>query len=379
LANGDAVIQSADALNARWRESVAAERLGDLKTAEAGYRAILQAAPSHAPALRRLALIGQRYGDQDAAAKLLERAITAAPDYWPAKLDLADIRQQTGAFDAAAALYADGLAKADPVDPARLSNYAAVLLKLGRYQDVLEIADRHRESGVTSANVSAYRAQALWELGRDDDALELADPNEFVFERRPEPPAGFASIAAFNEALITAFEVHPTLTDNWNPTQRAARGGRVTENVFAADLKQPAPIQAFRQMLEREVTALAADLPTTLGHPFQGRRPKQPFEIISWANLMPAQGVQAAHIHNLGWLSGVYYPKLPKALGDATDHAGWLGVGRPGYGIEARRAPALRFLKPEEGLLVCFPSYLWHWTEPFQGNEERVSVAFDVA
>jgi uncharacterized protein (TIGR02466 family) len=101
--------------------------------------------------------------------------------------------------------------------------------------------------------------------------------------------------------------------------------------------------------------------------------------MISWANLMPAQGVQAAHIHNLGWLSGVYYPKLPKALGDETDHAGWLGFGRPGYGIEATRAPALRFLEPEEGLLVCFPSYLWHWTEPFQGDEERVSVAFDVA
>ena len=373
------MIRSPEDLNARWRQSVAADRAGDLKAAEAGYRAILQAAPKHAPAIRRLALIGQRYGDLDATTKLLERAILAAPDYWPAKLDLADLRQQSGALEAAAILYGEGLANADPTDPARLSNFAAVLLKLHRYQEALDVTERHRATGVTSANVSAYRTQALWELGQDDCALALSSPAKFVFERRPAAPPGFASVAAFNKALVATFEVHPTLTSTWDPTQRAARGGRVTENMFADELKQPAPIQAFRQMLEREITALADSLDSEYGHPFLGRHPKQPYEIISWANLMPAQGVQAAHIHNLGWLSGVYYPKLPAALGEEDDHAGWLGFGRPGYGIEATRQPDLRFLKPQEGLLVCFPSYLWHWTEAFQGGEERVSVAFDIA
>ena len=107
---------------------------------------------------------------------------------------------------------------------------------------------------------------------------------------------------------------------------------------------------------------------------------KTPLEIISWANLMPGQGVQAAHIHNLGWMSGVYYPKVPKAVSTGDNsHAGWLGFGQPGYDIPSVRPPPMRFLAPEAGLLVCFPSYIWHWTEPFEGDEERVSVAFDVA
>lgn len=365
-------------LAARWNASVAAERAGDLKAAESGYRAILAAAPGHAPALRRLAGVGRRYGDRAAAEKLLERAVASQDDYWPAKLDLADLKQEAGAVAAAAALYAAGLAQAVPPDPARLSNYAAALLKLGRFEEALAQTERHRATGAESANVSAYRAQALWELGRDAEALALNDPARFAFERRPEPPPGYDDLAAFNRDLVAAFDSHPTLTDRWDESRRAARGGRVTGDIFAGETPLPPPIAAFRAIIEREVGALAAELQRMDGHPFLGRSPKQPFEIVSWANLMPADGVQASHIHNLGWLSGVYYPKLPATLG-ANDHAGWLGFGRPGYGLPATRPPKLAFVRPGEGLMVLFPSYVWHWTEPFAGDEERVSVAFDIA
>lgn len=373
------MIRSAADLTNRWRESVAAENAGDLKAAETGYRAIVAAAPGHAPALRRLAGLGRRYGDAEAAMQLLERALQARADYWPARLDLADMKQAAGDLDAAVDLYRAGLDAADPPDAPRLSNYAAALLKLGRFAEALAACERHRETGAISANVTAYRAQALWELGRDVEAMDLADPARFAFPLTPAPPDGFDSVSDFNRDLVAALEAHPTLTDRWDESRRAARGGRVTENLFEPGAPQPAAIQAFRALIEREVSALADRLPMAADHPFYGRRPKQPFEIVSWANLMPGQGVQASHIHNLGWLSGVYYPKLPKALGSGDDRAGWLGFGRPGYGIPAARPPVLRFLRPEAGAMACFPSYVWHWTEPFEGAEERISVAFDVA
>lgn len=372
-------ITTKEQLGACWRDSIAAERAGDIKTAEAGYRAILKAAPAHAPAIRRLAGIGVRLGDRGAAIRLLDKALAAAPDYWPARLDLADLKQGAGAYESAAALYAEGLQAADKPDPARLSNYAAVLLKLGRYGAALEATDTHRKTGAVSANVTAYRAQALWELERDREALSLADPGQFVFRLAPATPDGYEDIAAFNAALVEAFETHPTLTDRWDESQRAARGGRVTGNIFATDVAAPPAITALQGMIEGAVTTLAAGLPQKPDHPFLGRRPKQPIEMVGWANLMPGQGVQAAHVHNLGWLSGVYYPKLPATLGDAQDHAGWLGFGRPGYGIATTRPPHLAYERPAEGVIVCFPSYLWHWTEPFTGKEKRVSVAFDIA
>lgn len=370
---------NADALNALWRQSVAAERAGDLKQAEAGYRRILSAAPGHGPALRRLAGIGRRSGDKGAAKMLLERAVTVAPEYWPAKLDLADLMHEAGDVADAAALYRKGLDAADAQDPPRLSNYAAALMKLGRFADALEATERHRATGAESANVSAYRAQALWELNEDAMANDLSDPDRFVQSRMPAAPEGYADMATFNQALVEAVSSHPTLTDRWDPTLRAARGGRITTDIFADGLERPPAIEALHRMIAREVETLAGGLEHVDGHPFLGRRPKQPLKIVSWANIMPGQGVQAPHIHNLGWLSGVYYPKLPSAMGDDGDHAGWLGFGRPGYGVEVVRSPNIRFLKPETGMMACFPSYLWHWTEPFAGQEERVSIAFDVA
>lgn len=383
MVNEGDVIRSVEELNARWQTSVAAERTGDMGAAEAGYRAILQIAPQHPAALRRLARIGKLHGDLDAAQALLERAVAANNAYGPAQLDLADILQQNGDIERAAGLYQSGIALGD-AGPAYISNYAACLLKLQHFEQGLAMCEHHRATGTISANVDAYTAQALWELGQDDAALTLIDPARFAFPRTPAPPPGYNDIAAFNQDLVAALESHPTLTNSWNPTDRAARGGRVTENLFAPGVADIPVISAFRQMIEREVANLSNTLdhtPQTMpDHPFFGRRAKQPYEIVSWANLMPGQGVQASHIHNLGWLSGVYYPKLPAALGASDDdHAGWLGFGRPGYGIPAKRPPKMRFLRPEEGLMVCFPSYIWHWTEPFQGDEERVSIAFDIA
>ncbi|MBT6315078.1 MAG: hypothetical protein HOJ21_17895 [Alphaproteobacteria bacterium] len=373
------MIRSTAELNTRWQAALAAEKQGDFRFAEASYRAILQVAPKHPAALRRLAGIGRRYGDQQAARTLLERAINADASYGPARLDLADILQSDGEINRAAGLYAEGLALG-PGAPPQLSNYAACLLKLGRFSDALKLTDQHMATGALSANVAAYRAQALWELGEDDQALALLDPGQFVFTRKPSAPNGYASIQAFNQDLVAAFEAHPTLTETWDPAQRAARGGRVTENLLGEGVPVPPVIEAFRALITEAVSQISAELATVSGHPFLGRRAKSPLEIITWANLMPGQGVQAAHIHNLGWMSGVYYPKVPAtvSIGDA-DHAGWLGFGKPGYGIPSVRPPLTRFLAPEAGLLVCFPSYLWHWTEPFQGDEERVSVAFDVA
>ncbi|MEO8925573.1 MAG: putative 2OG-Fe(II) oxygenase [Caulobacteraceae bacterium] len=41
--------------------------------------------------------------------------------------------------------------------------------------------------------------------------------------------------------------------------------------------------------------------------------------------------------------------------------------------------PPEHFVKPEPGLLVLFPSYMWHGTVQFSGDQPRLTIAFDVA
>jgi len=62
---------------------------------------------------------------------------------------------------------------------------------------------------------------------------------------------------------------------------------------------------------------------------------------------------------------------------DATAQQGWLKFGEPPYELDLK-APIRRTLQPKPGRLVLFPSYLWHGTIPFRGEQSRTTIAFDV-
>ena len=63
---------------------------------------------------------------------------------------------------------------------------------------------------------------------------------------------------------------------------------------------------------------------------------------------------------------------------DRPDRAGWIAFGRPPDHFHTRAAPETRLFRPEEGLMLLFPSYFYHHTVPLAGDETRISVAFDV-
>ena len=85
-------------------------------------------------------------------------------------------------------------------------------------------------------------------------------------------------------------------------------------------------------------------------------------------------GFHINHIHPEGHLSSAFYVRTPKAL---KGFEGALKLGEPG----PPTSPPLRedyLVKPEPGVLVLFPSYMWHGTVPFSSAEKRLSCAFDI-
>jgi len=44
----------------------------------------------------------------------------------------------------------------------------------------------------------------------------------------------------------------------------------------------------------------------------------------------------------------------------------------------ATAEPELKLYQPKEGLMILFPSYLFHRTVPIETTEQRISIAFDV-
>ena len=93
--------------------------------------------------------------------------------------------------------------------------------------------------------------------------------------------------------------------------------------------------------------------------------------------MLAGEGYQAQHMPPSGWLSGVYYVAVPKIAGEGGND-GWIEFGQPGPEYHFSAEPDLRLVKPEPGMMVMFPSYMFHRTIPFQSDETRISIAFDV-
>ena len=96
----------------------------------------------------------------------------------------------------------------------------------------------------------------------------------------------------------------------------------------------------------------------------------------SWSIRLRNKGFHKNHFHSQGWLSSAFYLRVPDSINYSAAE-GWIKFGEPGF--NAREALSAEYwIRPREGALVVFPSYLWHGTEPLAQTRERMSVGYDI-
>ena len=70
-------------------------------------------------------------------------------------------------------------------------------------------------------------------------------------------------------------------------------------------------------------------------------------------------------------------PRQKRPLSRLTDR--WLKFGEPPAKDNIYNLSPDMWIKSQAGQLVLFPSYFWHGREPFQSDDPRLTVAFDIA
>jgi uncharacterized protein (TIGR02466 family) len=106
-----------------------------------------------------------------------------------------------------------------------------------------------------------------------------------------------------------------------------------------------------------------------------------PLSAFGWATICRTGTYHAPHSHpDSGW-SGVYYVDPGT---DSRDQplSGVLEFLDPRAGVEAVTAPGDPYgdpfrVRPQAGLLVLFPSWLYHWIHPYTGQTPRIAVSFN--
>ena len=135
-------------------------------------------------------------------------------------------------------------------------------------------------------------------------------------------------------------------------------------------------IEQLRDALYEQLLTVVAALPDDVKHPLLSRKAGDIGFSDSWSVLLREQGFHKNHFHSAGWLSSAFYLAVPDAV-NAGQREGWIKFGEPGFNAREPLA-AEHWVKPEEGALVVFPSYMWHGTVPLATAKERMTVGYDV-
>ena len=382
----------------------ALQGLGRMDSAVAAFREALRRRPALTAAHRELAqLIWMRTEDVGAATAALKAAVQANPGEPALALQLATVFETAGAHEAAystlisaigrlsepaaplevaastaagklgetiaAQRHAERAVEAAPTDPRAQAALLDAHLALGRAGLAARIAEGLLERAPDEQQILARLATA-WRLMDDPRYGELYDYDAFVRGWTLDTPTGWPNLAAYLGDLATAlrgahiFRAHP-----FDQTLRF--GAQTPTDLVRLD--DPA-IKAFFQAVERPIRQHLQAIGQGEG-PLRRRNTFAYAIQGAWSVKLRPGGFHVDHVHPMGWLSSACHIVLPGTSPGV--HEGWLKFGEPGVATQPK-LEAERFVEPQPGRLLLFPSYMWHGTVPFSGEGERLSVAFDV-
>lgn len=272
--------------------------------------------------------------------------------------------------DAAVALrFAERGQRAAPAELGALEALARARLASGDALGAAELLEPLSRRFPNSQHVLALLAVA-WRLTGDVRYRALYDYDKFVRAQMLGVPKGWDNLQRYVAALATELKAaHPF---RHHPFGHSLRQGSQLPDV----LRRTSPaIAAFPEALSEPLAAYLAQIRQE-GGPLPSRNTGRVAFAGSWSVWLRPGGHHVDHVHQEGWISSACYIELPSAV-LAGEHEGWLRFGRPGLALREELA-AEHWIRPEPGLVALFPSYMWHGTEPFRGNELRLTIAFDL-
>ena len=155
----------------------------------------------------------------------------------------------------------------------------------------------------------------------------------------------------------------------------------------------------YAELLAKEIADFMGVISET------GRRPEVS---CFWGNINKEKEFNPPHVHANSSLSGAYYVKVPDSAEQTEDQSvpagnicfhdtrlekcattplyeeslGYLDLANYSFQKGKKHNPWLDNVakfKPEEGLMIIFPSWLLHYVEPNLSSEERIAISFNIS
>ena len=369
---------------------------GELEAAEQEYRTALQLDAQHVRANLSLGNLLSQLRRPEEAVVYLSAATALAPGAAQVHQFLGNALRDLGRMDEAVASYLCAIA-IEPANAEANENLGLVLtaqnrleealgylrasgkhhararaleclLRLGRPDEFFSEIQQRMEQEATNLHTASLSAFAAHQLGRRDPHPFCPQPLELVrvmdCYTRPGPDADF-----LRELVSEASQVSAV----WEPRGvTTTRGFQTGGNLFAHGF--PALARLSHDLIEELRRYRTGLLPASMT--MVSRWPAN-MRLHGWYVRLLTGGHQYFHNHPSGWVSGCVYLQMPNSA-PAGEGAIEFGLGSGDYPRLSDTPLPTLLHTPKAGPLVLFPSSLYHRTIPFQSDEERLCIAFDL-
>lgn len=347
-----------------WEQELLGDHLKSYREALLGRPASEQLAMAYAVALNQK-------GEFEEADRVLRQGLRYTPDSSELKSQLAYTLEGQQRWEEALAMHGDAAATPGSVPNHRVS-YARALLACLRPDEALPHAEQAIREIPFNQRAIAYLG-LCWRMLDDERDEILNDYEKFIRVYDVPAPERFNNAEEYNAKLSdTLNSLH---LGKRHPPEQTLRGGTQTHGDLFDRCEQE--IRELVSGLKLCIQDYIEQLPRDQEHPLLLRRSERFSFAASWSVRLQRNGYHTMHVHPLGWISSACYVQVPEDITGSEANGGGIKFGEPDIDVGSH-GEARRVIQPFTGRLVLFPSYMWHGTVPFEADEPRMSVAFDV-
>ena len=334
--------------------------LGRLKEAELSTRKAIELKPNFAKAYYNLGMILTNLGNQHDAELSLRKAINIEPGLTNAAEELANRLYLDKKYDLAIKYLEKNISNNGQ------SLYLSCLLCLDREKDFNQKYEDLSQKKICNADMSGVieHANIIYEQRNKSHFCNEAI-NYILLEKIDKE---LFSEKHFNQ-LISYIQSDEIKT---KPQSLIHKASQSTGNLFSLDYP-------FMKALKKAIEIKIKHYRTKFKDSQQGFIENWPTEyrLRSWILCMKNGGFIKPHNHRYGWITGSFYLNVPKT--NNNDNAGNISFSYQGPEYPKKGKKFNSTIKKIDTRDICmFPSSLFHHTIPFQGNEERICLVFDL-
>ncbi len=334
-----------------------------------GIRAAAHSHPGAVPLQLAFAHLLRSCDDLTGAEAQLQRLLLVPAAAADAHCALSGVLLEQGRFDSAEA-HASSACQARPQSTAAVENLVRVQLVRGQLHAVASLLRAQRLHQPGEQRWIAYESIAA-RLAGDPRYAELCDYQQLVRCYDVPTPRGWRSMQELNEALSGVLAKRHLFARH--PFDQSLRNGSQTTTSLLVDSDRA--IHSILEAFAGPLHEYTSSIRTAPDHPLQARNRGLARIDKCWSVQLHCGGFHVNHIHPEGWISSAYYVDVPAEASDPVVMSGWIKFGEPALPVPG--CTPERLVQPRPGMLVLFPSYVWHGTTAIHGTQPRTTIAFD--